>query len=171
MVQFEESVCSETERICWHMMATGSSAAFEGNPPGTVRRATAGVRAQHRSPSIGTVAVDAEPSHASRVGRNIRLPARYIKFPYNAVEHANIKAQFTARAGFPNVIRAIDCTHIAIKASSHEEFVYVNRKHFHEINVRLICDGLMQLTNIVARWSGSTHDSYILSNSIVSVAA
>jgi len=41
MVQFEESVCSETERICLHMMATGSSAAFESNPPGTVRRAAA----------------------------------------------------------------------------------------------------------------------------------
>ena len=26
MVQFEESVCSETERIYWHMMSTGSSA-------------------------------------------------------------------------------------------------------------------------------------------------
>ena len=26
MVQFEESVCSETERICWHMMTTDSSA-------------------------------------------------------------------------------------------------------------------------------------------------
>jgi len=49
-------------------------------------------------------------------------------------EEANIKAQFEARAGFPNVIGAIDCTPIAIKAPSHDEFVYVNRKHFHSIN-------------------------------------
>ncbi len=61
----------------------------------------------------------------------IRMSARYIEFPYNAAEQVNIKAQFAARAGFPNVIRAIDCTHIAIKAPSHDEFVYVNRKHFH----------------------------------------
>ena len=26
MVQLEESVCSETERICWHMMTTDSAA-------------------------------------------------------------------------------------------------------------------------------------------------
>ena len=76
---------------------------------------------------------------------------------------ANIKAQFEARAGFPNVIGAIDCTHIAIKAPSHDEFIYVNRKHFHLINVQIICDAQMQLTNIVPRWPGSTHDSYILS--------
>ncbi|KAK0135468.1 putative nuclease HARBI1 [Merluccius polli] len=70
----------------------------------------------------------------------IRMSSRYIKFPYNAVEQANIKAQFAARAGFPNVIRAIDCTHIAIKAPSKDEFVYVNRKHLNSINVQIICD-------------------------------
>jgi len=63
--------------------------------------------------------------------------ARYIKFSYNAVEQANIKAQFAARAGFPKVIGAIDCTHGAIKAPSHDEFVYV-RKHFHSINVQIM---------------------------------
>ncbi|XP_078023594.1 uncharacterized protein LOC144462785 [Epinephelus lanceolatus] len=43
----------------------------------------------------------------------IRMSARYIKFPYNAAEQANIKAQFAATAGFPDVIGAIDCTHMA----------------------------------------------------------
>jgi len=42
---------------------------------------------------------------------------------HNAVEQANIEAQFEARDGFPNVL---DCTHIAIKAPSHDEFAYVN---------------------------------------------
>ena len=117
---------------------------FEGNPPGTVHRAVAGIGAQHSEepcaacatgdvhtgvPSnrgipegagqpIGTVPVNPEPSHASHVGRNYLHLSRYIKFPYNAVEQANIKAQFEARASFPNVIGAIDCTHSAIKAPS-----------------------------------------------------
>lgn len=43
-------------------------------------------------------------------------------------EQAKIKAQFSATAHFPNVIGAIDCTHIALKASSQDEFVYVKRK-------------------------------------------
>ena len=38
--------------------------------PGTVRRAVAGVGAEHRGQPIGTVPVDPELSHASRVGRN-----------------------------------------------------------------------------------------------------
>ncbi|KAL2095648.1 hypothetical protein ACEWY4_007796 [Coilia grayii] len=94
----------------------------------------------------------------------IRLSARYIEFPYNIVNQANIKAQFAAIAGFSNVIGAIDCTHIAIKAPSEGEYAYVNRKHFHSINIQIICDAQMRLTNIVA---GATHDSFILTNGVV----
>ena len=91
----------------------------------------------------------------------------YIRFPYDAANQANIKAQFAEIAGFPNVIGAIDCTHIAIKAPSEGEYAYVNRKHFHSLNVQIICDAQMRLTNIVARWPGSTHDSFVLTNSSV----
>ncbi|KAK0141620.1 Phosphoribosyl pyrophosphate synthase-associated protein 1 [Merluccius polli] len=97
----------------------------------------------------------------------IRISARYIRFPYDAVNQAHIKAQFAEIAGFPNVIGAIDCTHIAIKAPSEGEYAYVNRKHFHSLNVQIICDAQMRLTNIVARWPGSTHDSFVLTNSSV----
>jgi len=106
MVQFKESVCSETERICWHMMTTGSSAAFDGNPPGTVLRAAAGVGAQHRGQPIGTVPVDPEPCQPSGTELSASQPGIS---NYNAVEQANIKAQFAARAGFPNVIGARAC--------------------------------------------------------------
>ncbi|KAK0144348.1 putative nuclease HARBI1 [Merluccius polli] len=97
----------------------------------------------------------------------IRISARYIRFPYDAVNQAHIKAQFAEIAGFPNVIGAIDCTHIAIKAPSEGEYAYVNRKHFHSLNVQVICDAQMRLTNIVARWPGATHDSFVLTNSSV----
>ena len=43
---------------------------------------------------------------------------------------------------FPNIIGAVDCTHIKIKRPSGEhEGDYVNRKSFHSINVqvRVIC--------------------------------
>ncbi|KAK0139210.1 putative nuclease HARBI1 [Merluccius polli] len=97
----------------------------------------------------------------------IRISARYIRFPYDAVNQVHIKAQFAEIAGFPNVIGAIDCTHIAIKAPSEGEYAHVNRKHFHSLNVQIICDAQMRLTNIVARWPGSTHDSFVLTNSSV----
>lgn len=97
----------------------------------------------------------------------VTMTSRYIRFPYTAGEQANIKRQFAAMSGFPNVIGAIDCTHIAIRAPCHDEFVYVNRKHVHSINVQIICDSKMHITNLVARWPGSTHDSFILTQSIV----
>lgn len=93
------------------------------------------------------------------------MTSRYIRFPYTVVEQANSKRQFAAMSSFPNVIGAIDCTHIAIRAPSENKFVYVNRKNVHTINVQIICDPSMVLTNLVARWPGSTHDSFILAHS------
>ncbi|XP_041846127.1 putative nuclease HARBI1 [Melanotaenia boesemani] len=97
----------------------------------------------------------------------IKMSSRYIKFPYTVGEQANIKRQFAASTGFPNVIGAIDCTHVAIRAPSQNEFVYVNRKNVHSVNVQVISDSNLLLTNLVARWPGSTHDSFILAHSSV----
>ncbi len=54
------------------------------------------------------------------------MTSQYIRFPYTVGEQANIKRQFAAMSGFPNVIGAIDCTPIAIRAPHENEFIYVN---------------------------------------------
>uniref|UniRef100_A0AAR2IZC1 DDE Tnp4 domain-containing protein n=1 Tax=Pygocentrus nattereri TaxID=42514 RepID=A0AAR2IZC1_PYGNA len=82
----------------------------------------------------------------------IKLTGRYIRFPYTLSEQADIKVQFAAVAGFPNVIGAIDCTHVAIRAPSQNEAAFINRKQIHSINVQVICDATMTLTNVVARY-------------------
>ncbi|XP_049455414.1 putative nuclease HARBI1 [Epinephelus fuscoguttatus] len=97
----------------------------------------------------------------------INMTSRYIRFPYTVGEQANIERQFAAMSGFPNVIVAIDCTQVAIRALSENEFVYVNRKNVRTINVQVMCTSNMVLTNLVARWPGSTHDSFILMHSSV----
>ena len=42
------------------------------------------------------------------------LSKRYIKFPYNNDQQTGIKRDFYAIARFPNVISAVDCTHVRI---------------------------------------------------------
>lgn len=99
----------------------------------------------------------------------VSLVPNYIRFPYLLPHKAEVKRGFHAIAGFPNVIGAIDCTHIALKAPSQHEYNFVNRKGFHSINVQLICDADLMLLNVVARWPGGTHDSFIVQNSSVGI--
>lgn len=48
---------------------------------------------------------------------------------------------FYAKCGFPGVIGAIDCTHVAIFSPPKEiEYIYVNRKGYHSINTQLVSD-------------------------------
>ncbi|XP_016115435.1 putative nuclease HARBI1 [Sinocyclocheilus grahami] len=77
-----------------------------------------------------------------------------------------VKQSFFAIAGFPNVIGAIDCTHIHIKAPpGPNEGDFVNRKGVHRINVQMVCDSMCHVTNVEAKWPGSVHDSRIFRES------
>ena len=80
----------------------------------------------------------------------ISLAPNYIQFPYRDLQQAEIKRGFHAIAGFPNIIGAIDCDHIATKASSTNGFNYVNRKGFHSVNVQIVGDANLSLLNVVA---------------------
>ncbi|KAK0150631.1 putative nuclease HARBI1 [Merluccius polli] len=95
----------------------------------------------------GTLGVS--QSSISRVVRDVsnalcRRARQFIKFPATNEECIRTKQQLFDIAGFPNVLGAVDGTHIAIK---------------------VICDATLRVTDLVAKWPGSTHDSFILMNS------
>ncbi|GBP42652.1 Putative nuclease HARBI1 [Eumeta japonica] len=91
--------------------------------------------------------------------------------PSKALMHARIKYSkdgdddgegwFYEECGIPGVIGCIDCTHVAIiKPSNHEERFF-NRKHYHSLNVQIICDSDLQILSVDASHPGATNDCII----------
>lgn len=67
-----------------------------------------------------------------------RLGHIWVKFPVTEAEKTEVKGRFMEATGFPGVLGAIDCTHVAMLAPHDEEHNYLNRKHFHSKNVQLV---------------------------------
>ena len=86
--------------------------------------------------------------------------------PRNRVEEEAIKSKFYGIAGFPGVLGCcIDGTHSSIIAPSQDECANINRKIFHSINVQSVCDSNIIFEDVVSKWPGSHHDSFILQSS------
>ena len=97
----------------------------------------------------------------------LRRTGQYIHFPTTIAQITDIKQDLFQIANFPNVIGAIDCTHIQTLPPSIHKHIYRNRKHTYSMNVQVICDANMTITNVVAKYPGSVHDSFIFRNSAI----
>ncbi|CAB3231326.1 unnamed protein product [Arctia plantaginis] len=81
-------------------------------------------------------------------------------------EQVTVKSDFFKIAKFPNVLGCIDCTHIKIQSPGGDDAeLFRNRKSYMSINMQTISSPNLLITDIVARWPGSTHDSTIYQNS------
>ena len=89
---------------------------------------------------------------------------RFIRFP-PVQDLQQKKAEFREIARFPEVIGAIDGTHIRIVRPTDFEAEYVNRKRYHSINVQVVFDAKYRIIDLEAKWPGSVHDSRILNES------
>ena len=115
-------------------------------------------------------ALGASKSSVSRavhsVSRSIirHLSSDAIHFPVSDNELRQQNQQFYEVAHLPRVVGVIDCTHVALRRPFQNENVFVNRKGYHSINVQGVCNHGMTFSNVVIRWPGSTHDSYVWQN-------
>ncbi|XP_002933847.1 putative nuclease HARBI1 [Xenopus tropicalis] len=93
------------------------------------------------------------------------LAAELLKYDMDPANLAKMKSDFYSIAQMPNVIGAIDCTHVALIPPADKERFYYNRKGFHSINVQVVCDASCRILDVVSKFPGSTHDSFIFRNS------
>lgn len=96
-----------------------------------------------------------------------------IKFPTTNAECEEEKQRFMQMEnGFPGIIGAIDCTHIAISSPpandiNHPAIVFLNRKGYYSLNVQIICNANLKILAVNARYPGSVHDSAIWMTSVI----
>ncbi|XP_063635094.1 putative nuclease HARBI1 [Cydia splendana] len=91
---------------------------------------------------------------------------KYIKFPCTREDRNAIKQSFYSIYGIPGVIGCLDCSHFKIfTPDKGEEHLYFCRKHYHSINVQMICDHECRILAVNAKYGGAAHDSFIWENS------
>lgn len=88
----------------------------------------------------------------------------YVRLP-SAQETQEIISGFKDRAGFPQVVGAIDGCHIPIQAPKSSPEDYVNRKGFHSILLQALVDCNYLFRDVCVGWPGKVHNSRMFKNS------
>ena len=107
--------------------------------------------------------------HINRI-RRIMLDAvvpACICWPSDA-EIEMIKADFLERGHIPNVVGAVDGTHIPILIPPDDHVDFINRKSFHSLVFQGVAIGTtLKFINFYGGWAGSVHDAEVFKNSSV----
>ncbi|KAJ1153903.1 hypothetical protein NDU88_006661 [Pleurodeles waltl] len=90
----------------------------------------------------------------------------YIIFP-QVEDLPTVKGDFYSLGHIPNIIGAIDCTHVAFVPPCRNEQVYRNHKSYHSVNVQMVCLADQYISHVNAKYPGSVHEAYILRNSSI----
>ncbi|XP_039659004.1 putative nuclease HARBI1 [Perca fluviatilis] len=81
------------------------------------------------------------------------LVNQFVSLPKD-VQIAQTKHKFFLLGNMPNTIGVIDCTHVHIQAPHERDWEYINRKGRRSINIQLVCDADLIITNCVVKWPG-----------------
>ena len=90
-----------------------------------------------------------------------RHVSTFIQFPRDREQLTKMKVNFYDIARFQNVIGSIDGTLVPIKAPHVDEHLFQGQVIYHALNVQIVNDANLTITNIIAKWAGSTHDSHV----------
>lgn len=97
----------------------------------------------------------------------LKLVPQHIHFPGTREELAAVQGQFFRAHRIPQVAGVVDGTLIPILTPHEDGHVYICRKGYAAINCQVVCDQQGIILDIVARWPGSTHDSFVFRESTI----
>ena len=86
----------------------------------------------------------------------------FIRFPYTVDEVQDAIDNFEAEYKFPQVIGAIDGSHIEIDAPPENKEDYFNRKQYYSVNLQGIVNAQLLFQHIAVGFPGSIHDARVL---------
>ena len=98
----------------------------------------------------------------------IRLSPSIIRFPSTRNEYQEKMNAFEEIAGFPQVVGAVDDTHIALKGPTNDREDYFNRKQFYSVVGQAVADADGKFLDVSVGYPGSMHDSRIFRYSMLS---
>uniref|UniRef100_A0A8R1EKW7 DDE Tnp4 domain-containing protein n=1 Tax=Caenorhabditis japonica TaxID=281687 RepID=A0A8R1EKW7_CAEJA len=73
--------------------------------------------------------------------------------------------RFKELTKIPGVVGAIDGTHVKIPAPPEDEYLFVNRKSYHSLNVGIASDFNLKIIWLCVKYGGSAHDSRVFRES------
>lgn len=71
-----------------------------------------------------------------------------ISWPNSDEEYSQISEKFSARAGFPNVVGALDGTYIPISGPTTFRDSYICRKGFPAMHLQAVCDSSLRFLDV-----------------------
>ena len=92
---------------------------------------------------------------------------KYIKFPETIAEVSSSIATFGDLTNLPNVVGAIDGSHIRIKAPNDSAPDYFSRYQQHDFIIQAIVDGKKVFMDFACGYPGSMHDARVLRRSTI----
>ena len=90
------------------------------------------------------------------------LQGDFIKFPITRQDAMKKIEGFSQISKIPNVVAAIDGTHIPIKAPQNNHEDYFNRKHFYSYVMQAVVDSHGLYLSVSTGYPGSLHDARVL---------
>ena len=93
------------------------------------------------------------------------LRNEYIEFPTTVAETMWCIETFTDKSRLPNIVGAIDGTHIKIVAPRDSAVDYFSRNQQHDFIIQAVADGKGLFLDFAAGYPGSIHDARVYRNS------